>query len=287
MRIVHTISEVRQSVLEIKKAGACVGLVPTMGALHAGHGSLIEAAVKECDFVVVSIFVNPTQFALGEDLDKYPRSLDEDATYCEKLGADLIFAPSADEMYPQEQLTWVEVEKLTEDLCGANRLGHFKGVTTVCAKLFNSAQPDIAYFGQKDAQQTAVIRRMVRDLNLPLRIHSCPIVREADGLAMSSRNRYLSTEERKRALCLYKALTTFREQITAGQRDQNTLIDAMKAIIEQDQGQIDYICIVDAETLEPLSRIEEKALVTLAVYIGRTRLIDNFMIDLKKTSNAV
>jgi pantoate--beta-alanine ligase len=287
MRIVHTISEVRQSVLGIKKAGTCVGLVPTMGALHAGHGSLIEAAVKECDFVVVSIFINPTQFALGEDLDKYPRSLDEDATYCEKLGADLIFAPSADEMYPQEQLTWVEVEKLTEDLCGANRLGHFKGVTTVCAKLFNSAQPDIAYFGQKDAQQTAVIRRMVRDLNLPLRIHSCPIVREADGLAMSSRNRYLSTEERKRALCLYMALTACREQIAAGQRDQNTLIDAMKAIIEQDQGQIDYICIVDAETLEPLSRIEEKALIALAVYIGRTRLIDNFMIDLKKTSNAV
>jgi len=279
MKIVHTISDLRQSVLDMKKQGAKVGFVPTMGALHAGHGSLIETAVKECDTVVVSIFVNPTQFGPGEDLDTYPRTLEVDAAFCDKLGADLIFAPSADEMYPSEQLTWVEVEKLTDGLCGANRPGHFRGVTTVCTKLFNIVGADIAFFGQKDAQQVAVIRRMVCDLNLPLKIRICPIVREADGLAMSSRNRYLSAEERKRALCLHKALMACREQVMAGQRDANALIDAMKAIIEQDQGEIDYVSIVDIETLEPLNRIEEKALIALAVHIGPTRLIDNIYFD--------
>jgi pantoate--beta-alanine ligase len=282
MEIVHTIEHVRKAVRQVRTEGKTIGLVPTMGSLHAGHGSLIEAAVHETDFVVVSIFVNPTQFGPGEDFDKYPRSLETDAAFCEKLGADVVFAPSADEMYPEEQLTWVEVEKLTEGLCGANRPGHFKGVTTVCAKLFNITQPDITLFGQKDAQQAAVIRRMVRDLDLPLQIHICPIVREADGLAMSSRNQYLSGEERKRALCLYEALKACREKVTDGQRDANTLIDSMKDIIVRDQGQIDYVSIVDNETLEPLKTVTGRALVALAVHIGQTRLIDNLLIDLKR-----
>ncbi|MHC4782612.1 MAG: pantoate--beta-alanine ligase [Planctomycetota bacterium] len=287
MKIVHTIEHVRQAVRQGHTEGETTGLVPTMGALHAGHGSLIEAAVKECNFVVVSIFVNPTQFGPSEDLDKYPRTLEADAAFCEKRGADLIFAPSADEMYPEEQITWVEVEKLTDGLCGADRPGHFRGVTTVCTKLFNIVQPNIAYFGQKDAQQALVIQRMVSELNMPLEIRICPIVREQDGLAMSSRNRYLSSEERKRALCLHKALTTCREQIKAGQRDGNKLIDVMKAIIAQDQGQIDYLSIVDAETLKPLKTISDRALVALAVYIGSTRLIDNILIDLNNSPNIV
>jgi pantoate--beta-alanine ligase len=248
---------------------------------------LIEAAVKGCDYVVVTIFVNPTQFGSGEDLEKYPRTLETDTAFCKDLGVDLVFAPSADEMYPQEQLTWVEVEKLTEGLCGANRPRHFRGVTTVCVKLFNIVQPDIAYFGQKDAQQAAVIRRMVSDLNLPLQICICPIVREADGLAMSSRNQYLSPDERKRALCLYKSLKVCREKVTDGQRAANTLIDTMRDIVVRDEGQIDYISIVDPETLEPLKTVTDRALVALAVHIGPTRLIDNILIDLKNSSKIV
>jgi pantoate--beta-alanine ligase len=287
MEIIHTIKHVRKAVRQARTEGKTIGLVPTMGSLHAGHGSLIEAAVHETDFVVVSIFVNPTQFGPGEGFDKYPRTLETDAVFCEKRGADVVFAPSADEMYPDEQLTWVEVEKLTAGLCGANRPGHFRGVTTVCAKLFNMVQPDIAYFGQKDAQQVAVIRRMVRDLDLPLQIHIFPIIRETDGLAMSSRNRYLSSEERKRALCLYKALTVCREKVAAGQRDGNELIDIMNAIIARDQGQIDYVSIVDTETLKPLKTVTGRALVALAVHIGPTRLIDNILIDLNNPPNIV
>ncbi|MHC5163883.1 MAG: pantoate--beta-alanine ligase [Planctomycetota bacterium] len=287
MKTVHSIDDVRQSVRQARAEGKTIGLVPTMGALHAGHGSLIEAAVKECDFVVVTIFVNPTQFGPGEDLDKYPRTLETDAAYCDQLGADLIFAPSSDEMYPDEQLAWVEVQKLTDGLCGANRPDHFRGVTTVCTKLFNIVQADIAYFGQKDAQQAAIIRRMVRDLNMPLEIRICSIVRETDGLAMSSRNRYLSPDERERALCLHRALLTCREAVAAGQQDANTLIDRMKSVIEQDQGRIDYVKIVDVETLEPLGIVTGRALVALAVHIGRTRLIDNFVINLNGEKNSL
>lgn len=192
----------------------------------------------------------------------------------------MIFAPSAEEMYSNDQLAWVEVEKLTDRLCGASRPGHFKGVTTVCAKLFNIVQADIAFFGQKDAQQVAVIQCMVSDLNWPLTIRTCPIVREADGLAMSSRNKYLSPDERTRALCLHNALTACKEQVDSGQHDVNTLIDMMKTTIEKDRGQIDYISIVDSRTLEPVSRIEGETLVALAVYIGQTRLIDNLLINL-------
>jgi pantoate--beta-alanine ligase len=287
MEVVYTIEDVRQTMRQARMVGKTIGLVPTMGALHAGHGSLIEAAVKGCDYVVVTIFVNPTQFGPGEDLDKYPRTLETDAAFCEEFCADLVFAPSADEMYPEEQMAWVEVEKLTDGLCGANRPGHFRGVTTVCAKLFNIVQADIAYFGQKDAQQAAVIRRMVSDLNLPLQICICPIVREADGLAMSSRNQYLSSEERKRALCLYKALKVCREKVRDGQRDAYTLTDIMKEIIVRDQCQIDYVSIVDTETLEPLKTVTDRALVALAVHIGPTRLIDNILIDLNNPPNIV
>jgi len=279
MKIVHTIEEVRQHVQAAKKQGTKVGFVPTMGALHAGHGSLIEAAAKECDCVVISIFVNPTQFGPGEDLDKYPRTLDADAALCEKLGANLVFAPSANEMYPDIQLTWVDVEQLTDTLCGANRPGHFRGVTTVCTKLFNIVGPDIAYFGQKDAQQALVIQRMVHDLNMPLEIRVCPIVREDDGLAMSSRNAYLSPEERQRALCLHQALTAFKEKIDDGHRNAKELIAEMEKIIKENDGEIDYIAITDPKTLKPIETIENKALIALAVKIGQTRLIDNILID--------
>ena len=281
IRIVHTINEVRSAVQQTRQNNNRIGLVPTMGALHAGHGSLIEAAVKECDFVVVTIFVNPTQFGPGEDLDKYPRTLEADCQYCEKLGADLVFASSAEEMYPAEQLTWVDVQQLTEPLCGAKRPGHFRGVTTICTKLFNITLPDIAYFGQKDAQQALVIQRMVGDLNMPLEIRICPIVREPDGLAMSSRNKYLSPDERQRAVCLYQSLTNCKEQIDAGQRDMMTLVTQMKAMIEPQGGRIDYIEVVDAETLMPLSTLKGRVLVALAVFFGKTRLIDNLLLDLK------
>lgn len=282
MKLVHTINDVQRCVASVKKQEHRIGLVPTMGALHAGHGSLIEAAVAECDYVVVSIFVNPTQFGPDEDLDKYPRTLEADCIYCEKLGAHLVFAPSAEEMYPDEQLTWVDVVKLTEPLCGAKRPGHFRGVTTVCAKLFNIVQADVAYFGQKDAQQAIVIQRMVKDLNIPLEIHVYPIIREADDLAMSSRNQYLSPEERKRAVCLFAALSRCKEQIDSGQRDVAKLISQMNAMIEQRGGKIDYLEIVDANTLEPLNSIQGNVLIALAVFFGKTRLIDNLLLDLNK-----
>lgn len=287
MKIITTIAEARDCVRASRRDGKRIGLVPTMGALHAGHGALIERAVAECDFVVVSLFVNPTQFAPTEDLARYPRTFEQDKAYCEKLGADVIFAPAAGEMYPQEQITWVTVEKLTDKLCGASRPGHFRGVTTVCAKLFNITTPNVAYFGQKDAQQAVVIRRMVADLNLPLEIRVCPIVREPDGLAMSSRNRYLSPDERQRAVCLHQALEHSRQRAAEGCRDAATLISEMQAIIENARGRIDYINIVDTETLESVARIVQPCLVALAVHIGSTRLIDNCILDLKAVSNGV
>jgi len=258
-----------------------------MGYLHEGHASLIDASHRDNDRTVVSDFVNPMQFGPAEDFDKYPRSLQADTAYCEQLGADLVFVPSPQEMYPNEQLTWVNTEKLTDGLCGASRPGHFRGVSTVCAKLFNIVAADIAYFGQKDAQQSAVIERMVRDLNMPLTICVCPIIREDDGLAMSSRNRYLSTDERRRALCLFQALTLCRRKIAEGQLSTAPLIEAMKEIIERNQGRIDYISIVNPQTLEPLEKIERHALILLAVYIGNTRLIDNFVIDLNNLQKPV
>ncbi|HOL31396.1 MAG TPA: pantoate--beta-alanine ligase [Anaerohalosphaeraceae bacterium] len=287
MEIIHTIEQIRQCVKAARNRNLTVGLVPTMGALHEGHGSLIIAAKKQCGYVVISIFVNPTQFGPSEDYNRYPRTFDADAAYCRNLGVDAVFAPSVEQMYPAEQLVWVHPEKLTDHLCGASRPGHFRGVATVCTKLFNIVQPDIAYFGQKDAQQAVVIRRMVQDLNIPIQICVCPIIREPDGLAMSSRNRYLSPAERRQALCLYNALTACRSRIAAGQRNAKLLIDLMAGIIADSGGRIDYISIVDPHTLEPLEYIEQTALVALAVHIGNTRLIDNLLIDLNNLSGPV
>jgi len=287
MKIISTIAEVSQCVRAARQAGQRIGLVPTMGALHAGHGSLIERAVRECGFVVVSIFVNPTQFGPGEDLDKYQRPFEADVAFCQRLGVDVLFAPTPEQMYPNPQQTWVAVEKLTDGLCGATRPGHFRGVTTVCAKLFNITMPEVAYFGQKDAQQAIVVKRMVADLNMPLDICVCPIVREPDGLAMSSRNRYLTPDERSGAVCLYEALEHCRREVAAGGRQADKLIEQMRGIIEKKGGRVDYIFIVDTETLEQVSVVGLQALVALAAFFGSTRLIDNCILDLNTAQKGV
>jgi pantoate--beta-alanine ligase len=280
MQLSKTIKEVREAVTAARRQGKTIGLVPTMGALHAGHGSLIEKARAECGYVVVSIFVNPTQFGPSEDFNKYPRTLDADTRLCESLGADCIFAPSAEEMYPQKNLTWVDVEQLTAGLCGASRPGHFQGVTTICAKLFHIVHPDKAYFGQKDAQQVAVIRRMVADLNFPMEIIVCPTVREPDGLAMSSRNRYLSPEQRKQAVCLYQALCRCKDLVEQGTVSTSQLISRMNQVITIAGAQVEYISIVDAQTLQPTESLATDSLVALACRVGSTRLIDNMLIFL-------
>ena len=279
-RVVNTISEVRELVKQARAEGKRIGLVPTMGALHAGHISLIDTAKGQTDFVVVSIFVNPTQFGPNEDFNKYPRTLDADIEMCQKAEADVVFAPSAQEMYPTEQLTWVNVEKLTDVLCGAARPGHFRGVTTVCAKLFNIVLPDIAFFGQKDAQQAIIIKRMVADLNMPLKIVVCPIVREANGLAMSSRNKYLSEQQRQEAAAIYASLQKAEQMIKSGERNSAAIITAMQEILHQ-SGSIatEYIHIVDAATLTDLQVIKGQVLIAIAAKIGTTRLIDNILID--------
>ncbi|HPY77023.1 MAG TPA: pantoate--beta-alanine ligase [Anaerohalosphaeraceae bacterium] len=281
MEIITTIAAMRQKIKAARFAAKFIGLVPTMGALHAGHGSLISRAVEECDLVVVSIFVNPTQFGPGEDLGRYPRNLEQDRNYCQKLGAHLIFAPMNEEMYPQEQYAWVEVEKLTKGLCGLHRPGHFRGVATVCLKLFNIVQPDFAYFGQKDAQQAAVIERMVRDLNLPLEIRVSPIIRDKDGLALSSRNQYLSKEERKKALCLYRSLEKCRDLVAGGLQNTTAICREMEVFFQQPGVTLEYIEIVDPNTLEKLSEIKTEALIAVAARVGTTRLIDNLRINLQ------
>lgn len=280
MRVIETIEQMRQVTAAVRKHGQRVGFVPTMGALHAGHGSLIERARRECGFVVVSIFVNPTQFGPGEDLNKYPRPFEADIAYCQSLGADAVFAPSPAQMYPSEQISWVDVEQITEGLCGSCRPGHFRGVATVCTKLFNIVGADVAYFGQKDAQQAAVICRMVADLNIPIHIEVCPIVREPDGLAMSSRNRYLSSGDRQKAVCLYQALSVCRDEIKKGQKDTQLLAQAMTKILIAAGGNPEYVAIVDTQSLKPILEVKDRALVALACRIGTTRLIDNMVIDL-------
>lgn len=282
MEVVKTIKEVRAAVSSARADGKRIGFVPTMGALHAGHVSLIDRAVADCDFVVVSIFVNPTQFGPNEDFDKYPRDLDVDAAICEKAGADVIFAPSASEMYPSQNSTWVDVEGITDHLCGASRAGHFRGVTTVCTKLFNIVCPDQAFFGQKDAQQAIVIKRMVADLNMPLEIVVCPTVRHEDGLALSSRNKYLSDAERKDALLISKALKACAKAIVCGENDAEKLVALMKSIISGGAVNIEYLSIVDTRTLENVSEIEGQVLVAIAAKVGKTRLIDNIFVDLNK-----
>lgn len=279
MQIVATIKEVRTQVKAWKKEGCSVGLVPTMGYLHEGHGSLISRAREENDKVVVSIFVNPMQFGPGEDLESYPRDLDKDSAYCETLGADLIFHPEPSEMYMDGFCSYVDMSVLTEELCGLSRPVHFRGVCTVVNKLFHIVQPDRAYFGQKDAQQLAVIKRMVQDLNMDLEIVGCPIVREADGLAKSSRNTYLSTEERQAALVLSKAVKLGQELVTAGETDAEKIVSGMRALIEKEPlARIDYVKAVDGLTMQQIDTVKAPMLVALAVYIGKTRLIDNFSI---------
>ena len=279
MQIATTINEVRANVKAWKKEGLSVGFVPTMGYLHEGHGSLISRARKENDKVVVSIFVNPMQFGPGEDLESYPRDLDKDSAYCESLGADLIFHPEPEEMYTDGFCSYVDMSVLTEELCGLSRPVHFRGVCTVVNKLFNIVQPDRAYFGQKDAQQLAIIRRMVQDLNMDLEIIGCPIVREEDGLAKSSRNTYLSAEERQAALVLSKAVKLGQELVAGGETDAKNIVSEMSALIAKEPlARIDYVKAVDGLTMQQIDTVKAPMLVALAVYIGKTRLIDNFMI---------
>lgn len=280
MKIAKTIESIRRLIKAARKAGKTIGFVPTMGALHKGHISLIEAAKKKCDFVVVSIFVNPTQFGPNEDFNKYPRPIQADLKMCRKAGADVVFSPTPREMYPTEILTLVDVEKLSEPLCGRFRPGHFRGVATVCAKLFNIVTPDIAYFGQKDAQQAIVIKRMVADLNMPLKIVVCPTVREKNGLAMSSRNQYLTVQQKKDAALIYKSLQRCRQMIKQGVRDTKKIKAEMRKILKQIQSvEIQYISIVDAETLQNIDRIAGEVLAAIAVKVGPTRLIDNILIE--------
>lgn len=278
MQIVKTVNEVRQIIKEQKKQGKTIGLVPTMGFLHDGHLSLMTEAKKSTDYVVVSIFVNPTQFGPSEDLATYPRDLARDASLCEGVGVDLIFAPDVEEMYPAGYSTYVDCEgSITKQLCGASRPSHFKGVTSVVSKLFNIVMPDVAFFGQKDAQQVAVIEKMVRELNFDIVIKACPIVRESDGLAMSSRNSYLNVEERQAALVLSQALNHAKKRMESGIASTRTLVDDMRQIIETSPyATIDYVQIVDSRTLEGIDVLNDDFLVALAVKIGKTRLIDNF-----------
>jgi len=280
MEIAKTIEAVRNLVKAARSEGKKIGLVPTMGALHVGHVSLIEAAVKDCDFVAVSIFVNPTQFGPGEDFEKYPRPMDADLEICRKAGVDIVFAPEPDQMYPTENVTWVTVEKLTEQLCGRSRPGHFRGVTTVCAKLFNIVAPDVAYFGQKDGQQAIVIRRMAADLNMPLEIAICPTVREPNGLAVSSRNQYLTEQQKQDAANIYKSLHECRRMIETGTTETRQIVAEMQKILQQIPSiEIEYVSIVDAETLESIEEIAGKVLAAVAVKIGPARLIDNILVD--------
>lgn len=278
--IVKTIEEVRAQVKAWRAEGLTVGLVPTMGYLHEGHQSLIARSVAENDRTVVSDFVNPIQFGPTEDLATYPRDIERDAALCESTGANLIFHPEAAEMYAPDFCTYVDMDHLTKGLCGKTRPIHFRGVCTVVSKLFHIVQPDRAYFGQKDAQQLAVIRRMVRDLNMPLTIVGCPIIREEDGLAKSSRNTYLSAEERKAALCLSRGLNKGKAAVEAGETDAEKVKAIITAEIEAEPlSRIDYVEIVDWNNLEPVSSTEGSILAAVAVYIGKTRLIDNFIIE--------
>jgi pantoate--beta-alanine ligase len=279
MKIVKTIAEVRAAVKAWKKEGLSVGLVPTMGFLHEGHKSLIVRAAAENDRVVVSDFVNPTQFGPNEDFESYPRDINADAKLCEEVGASLIFNPEPEEMYV-DPLCFVDMDKITKVLCGKTRPIHFKGVCTVVSKLFNIVAPDRAYFGQKDAQQLCVIRKMVKDLNFDIEIIGCPIIREEDGLAKSSRNTYLSAEERKAALCLSRSLKLGKELIDGGEKDAIKVVSAIKAEIEKEPlARIDYVEMVDLNSLEAVSEVKTPILTAMAVYIGKTRLIDNFIIE--------
>ncbi len=274
--VVSTVAEVRSAVAAARAQGRTVGFVPTMGALHEGHAALVRAARRGTGFVVVSIFVNPTQFGPKEDFARYPRTLDADRAVCADAGADLIFAPPVEEMYPADSLTFVEVTGLQNLLEGASRPGHFRGVCTVVLKLLNIVRPDVAFFGQKDAQQARIVRRMVRDLNVPVEVRVEPTVREPDGLAMSSRNRYLSADQRAAAPRIYEALRATRDRAIAGVSDVAELERELSAALAAIPGaRLDYAHVVDADTLRPLARLDRPALAVVAVFLGTTRLIDN------------
>lgn len=278
MKIESTVNAVRSQVKEWKKSGLTVGFVPTMGYLHEGHASLIKAARANNDKVVVSIFVNPMQFGPTEDLASYPRDLEKDSALCESLGVDMIFHPQPEEMYHESFSSYVDMNVLTQELCGLSRPVHFRGVCTVVNKLFNIVQPDRAYFGQKDAQQLAIIRHMVDDLNMDIEIVGCPIIREEDGLAKSSRNTYLSEEERKAALILSKSIFLGREMVEKGETSTEKVVGAMKELIASEPlAKIDYVKAVDGLTMQQICEVKKPMLVAIAVYIGSTRLIDNFI----------
>ena len=278
MQVAKTIKEVRTQVKQWRREDQSVGLVTTMGYLHEGHGSLITRAHEENDKVIVTIFLNPTQFAANEDLSKYPTDIEGDLKMCEELGADLVFQPSVEEMYAPDRTTNVTMDVLTDTLCGKGRPEHFGGVCTVVSKLFNICAADKAYFGEKDAQQLAIIKRMVRDLNFDIEIIGCPTIREADGLAKSSRNSYLNEEERKAAVIVSKAVFAGRDMVEAGERDPEVVKARMREIIESEPlARIDYVDAVDGATMQPLTELKGDILVAVAVFIGKARLIDNFM----------
>jgi pantoate--beta-alanine ligase len=280
MEVTRSIGDTRAIIAEARRFDRRIGLVPTMGALHRGHASLIEAARRDGTYTVVSIFVNPLQFGPNEDYQKYPRDEAADLQVCRQAEVDLVFIPAPEEMYRQEPVTRVHVAKLTETLCGVSRAGHFDGVTTVCTKLFNIVQPDVAYFGEKDFQQLAVVRRMARDLDMPLEVVGCPTVREENGLALSSRNAYLSPEEHEQAACLYRGLLQARGRINAGERNASKVTALLRDVItDAGPARIDYIRLVDPETMQPVERISGPVLVALAVYIGAARLIDSILVD--------
>ena len=279
MQIAYTVKEVREQVKAWRKEGLSVGLVPTMGYLHEGHASLIKKAVEDNDRVVTSIFVNPTQFAPTEDLEAYPRDMEKDSKLCETLGVDLIFHPEPEEMYAPDFCTWVDMDVLSKTLCGKSRPIHFRGVCTVVSKQFHIVTPDRAYFGQKDAQQLAIIRRMVRDLNMDIEIVGCPIVREEDGLAKSSRNTYLNEEERKAALILSQSIFLGQKMVQEGETDAAKIKAAMVEKIQSEPlARIDYVEIVDGLSMQPVDTVQSPTLAAIAVYIGKTRLIDNFIV---------
>jgi len=284
MKIVRRIIEVREEVGKAREAGSSIGFVPTMGALHDGHAALVRMARKETDYVVASIFVNPKQFGPGEDYQRYPRDIERDSGLLEELGCDLLFAPEPGEIYSPDERTRVYVKGLSEVLCGKFRPGHFDGVALVVAKLFNIVQPDTAFFGQKDAQQAVIIQRMVCDLNFPIRIRLHPTVREEDGLAMSSRNAYLSEDERSRATSLFRALSEAKRMIVAEERDVQKIRAAMLRVLEEGKIEVDYAEIVEAATLRDIARVEGKVLIAVAGRLGKARLIDNIALEVEGSS---
>ena len=279
MRICNTVEDMRAACRAARRGGKRLGFVPTMGALHEGHLSLVQAARASCDAVAASIFVNPAQFGPNEDLEQYPRSFDGDRELLESGGVALLFAPSVEAMYPAGAASWVTVEGLSSKLDGRSRPGHFRGVTTVVAKLFHIVEPDVAFFGQKDAAQVAIVRRMVRDLNLPMEIVACPIVREADGLAMSSRNAYLDSQQRRQAILLHRSLTRVKKSWEAGERDAAKLLATGREEFAGEKSvRLDYLEIVDPDSLDPVESVAGGALVAVAAFVGPTRLIDNILL---------